>query len=110
MNGMTAIKILRLATTAMIVASVLSLFVAIEKSNHILKVTHPSIPTPENPIALSVRGMGTIYLTQSEWDAISPYWSTFYLCLSLVGASLVGNFAYRMYQRKSGSEDRLRRR
>ncbi|HWE72500.1 MAG TPA: hypothetical protein VG328_05015 [Stellaceae bacterium] len=56
----------------------------------------PTVPNNAtgHTIELSVRGMGTRYLTQTEWDSIALYWHAFYIFLALLIAFVVGYFIY----------------
>jgi hypothetical protein len=101
-------KFLRITTVSFIALSILTLFVAINESNPVLRYAHPANPTSENTIPLSVRGVGTVYLTKSEWTGIAPYWNVFYVCLGLGAASLTGNLIYIAYQKLKTRRDQTR--
>src|ERR1700722_5679655 len=56
-------------------------------------------PTSGHAIPISLRGIGTIYMTAQEWSAISPYWNAFYVFGGLfvacgIGTVLVKAFKY----------------
>jgi hypothetical protein len=91
-------KIFRLAAATCVILTVASIFVAISASNSLLKSAHPTTPTLEATIPLSVRGAGTVYLTNAEWGSVSVYWNSFYVFLSLAVVSLLAALVLQGYR------------
>ena len=49
-------------------------------------------------IELSVRGLGTVYLTQSEWDSVAVYWNVFYAFLGALIVFVAGSIIYECWR------------
>lgn len=57
-----------------------------------------SDPATGHTIAMSVRGVGTRYMTAAEWAAISPYWDAFYVCGGIFATFGIGTILVKAYQ------------
>lgn len=78
----------------LVIASITSLAVALSVSG---RFSHdPKIPEPStgHTVALSARGLGTVYLTDAEWRSVAVYWNTFYC---FIAVSVVFFIAYLIY-------------
>ncbi len=75
----------------------LSLVVALQSSGVLLHA--PSVPNPQtgHVIRMAVRGVGVVYITNEEWEKISPYWNTFYICVGGFAACVVARFLLSAY-------------
>lgn len=78
---------------------VLSLFVAISTSSIVRN--NPRFPdfTRGYTIPLSIRGLGTRYMTQKQWDSIAAYWDVFYVFLGLFVTTIVTRIILEAYKR-----------
>ena len=57
-----------------------------------------SDPATGHIIPISVRGVGTSYMTTTEWAAFSPYWHAFYVCGGLFATFAIGTILVKAYQ------------
>ena len=57
---------------------VLSLFVAMSASSFLRNDPKAPDPATGHTIPLALRGLGTRYMTQQEWNSIAWYWDIFY--------------------------------
>ena len=72
-------------------AAMVSFFYAGQQSSSLIHSSprSPNVSTGHT-VEMVVKGIGTVYLTQSEWDSIAPYWNTFYGLMGLFVALIVG--------------------
>jgi hypothetical protein len=49
-------------------------------------------------IPLAVRGLGLVYLDESQWVVIAPYWYTFYAFLGVLIAFILISFLVKAYK------------
>lgn len=55
---------------------------------------NPKTPDALHVIPLTARGMGTVYLTQTEWQSVAYYWDAFYAFWGAFALLVVGRFLY----------------
>jgi hypothetical protein len=60
----------------------------------------PKVPDPTtgHTISLALRGYGTRYITQQEWDSVALYWDIFHALLGLFIAVLVARVIVEAYK------------
>lgn len=79
---------------ALLILAIVSLLIALSVSGKF--TNNPKVPDPStgHTIAFTARGLGTVYLTQNEWDSVAPYWHAFYASLGAFIAFVVASFIY----------------
>lgn len=70
-------RIFHILSIAFLVFMIISLVLSIAASGKFGNNPHQPDLATGHEIALSVRGLGTVYLTQAEWSSVAPYWNTF---------------------------------
>ena len=60
---------------------------------------NPRVPDQANgyTVPLTLRGLGTRYMTEQQWDAIAPYWDFFYVMIGLFLAAILVRFVAEAY-------------
>jgi hypothetical protein len=102
-------KVLRAVTFILGALMAGTLFVALSVSGGLKNDPTSPDPASGHTIQMSVRGVGTVYMTASEWSTIAPYWNAFYVCAGLLAACAVGMLLVKCYAdftEKKRSENR----
>ena len=91
-------KAFNIVTMSLIIPMLVSAVVAESASG---KFAHdPLVPDlfTGHTIPLSMKGTGTVYLTEAEWQSIAPYWNITYVISGLLAAFLAARLIFEGYQ------------
>ena len=75
-----------------------SLYLAFAHSENLRDL--PKVPdvATGHVIPMTMKGIGTVYMDQKEWDRIAPYWDGFYVFVGLLLALIFGRICVEGYR------------
>ena len=80
------------------ISAFVSVWIALSSSGILRDAPKSPNPATGHTIEMSVRGVGTVYVNQTEWDSIAPYWNTFYVLMGLFLAYFFCGVIYEGYK------------